>query len=104
MVSNIFYCLACFYFIYIAWTYTKILNVMISETSVLKRPVGLALDAEDFDCLVRGGVLQVAVHRDGRNCLVRVILKDIGFDMMAKCLSDACDGKNIHKDRNKIIN
>ena len=51
----------------------------------------IALDLEDFQCLVRGGQLDLV---DGKgDAAVSVILKDIGFIQMYDAIKKAEDGE-----------
>jgi hypothetical protein len=104
--QSAFYCIGCMLFCYVAWMYTKILSSLHAETSVLKAPMAFSLDEEDFNCLVRGGVLNVFYTRHNRGQVVKVILKDIGFHRMEKCLEDAISKTGTYsskQDHNKLV-
>lgn len=49
----------------------------------------IALDEQAYRCLVRGGELTVK----GKDVEVKIILNDIGFDVMDKVLSEVILGK-----------
>lgn len=101
--QSAFYCIGCMLFCYVAWMYTKILSKLSDESSILKMPMAFTLDEEDIRCLIRGGVLNVLYTRHNRGQVVRVALKDIGFQRIEKCLEDAMIGKNIRVDHNKFV-
>lgn len=101
--QSLFYCIACFCFMAIAFVYLKILSMLSRENNILKYPLVISLDAEDFGCLVRGGILKVGHFRYGRNSLVCLALRDIGFDHMEEKIESAINGKDIQKEHVKII-
>ena len=54
----------------------------------------ISLDEEDFNCLVRGGVVKIGDR-------VSICLKDIGIDQMYKGIKSAELGIDIYKDHKK---
>lgn len=55
----------------------------------------ISLNENDFDCLTRGGILQI-VDENNRN-IYNVALKDIGFTNMEKSITKAMAGIDIQK-------
>ncbi len=53
----------------------------------------IALDEQDFACLVRGGVLHVGD--------IKIILKDIGYIQMDIAIANAEAGIDVYKDHVK---
>ena len=51
----------------------------------MSEPIRIRLEAEDFACLVRGGL--VARTRDGQRVLIA--LADIGYERMNEAIADA---------------
>ena len=99
-LQSIFYLVGCGMFCWIGWMYTSILNLLRKENQ-RQRDVYVSLDEDDFNCLVRGGVLKIA-YVDKRQ-VVQVCLKDIGFDRMDKAIDSAKRGNNIRQDHHKVI-
>ena len=60
----------------------------------------IALDEEDFNCLVRG--VELKVFDKSTLTYVYIILKDIGFDRMDFCISNADKGIDIYKSHTKV--
>jgi len=54
----------------------------------------ISLDEEDFNCLVRGGI--ITVDKD-----LKICLKDIGFHCMAFAIEKASKGIDIRKDHKR---
>jgi hypothetical protein len=102
-VQSIFYTLGCLLFSYIAWTYTKMLSLMRQENSSLRNAIKISLDQEDFSCLVRGGVLNVARADKYQSFTVMLMLQDIGFHVMEGEIASAQLGNDIYKGHNKIL-
>lgn len=61
--------------------------------------IKIALDQEDFSCLVRGG--QLTIKND--NVEIAIILKDIGFHVMEAEIASAELGNDIYKGHTKIL-
>jgi hypothetical protein len=64
-----------------------------------KKSIPIRLDQADFQCLVRGGVLEIKVG-EGE---IRIMLADIGFDIMYDCIERVENGeeevyKNLTRD------
>jgi hypothetical protein len=53
----------------------------------------ISLTDQDFECLVRGGILEI--YEPSSKKLVKLCLQDIGFDRMEELLNKAEGGKNI---------
>lgn len=102
--QSVFYCMSCFIFCYIAWMYTRIFAKVSSDNCQLRRPISFTLDDEDFDCLVRGGALKVALMQEGKVHCITLALQDIGFDVMTQSVVRAKMGKGTYQDHCKIIN
>lgn len=101
--QSLFYILMCFLFCYVAYMYTKILNLLKDDNSILKQPINIFMDNDDFECLVRGGNLKVAFMKGDKKHLVNIALKDIGFNMMYQGVEKAEKGENTYIGHNKII-
>lgn len=59
----------------------------------MTKPNNILLDAEDFNCLIRGGILTIGN--------IRIALSDIGFDMMFHIIETAILDKKFYKIRKK---
>jgi hypothetical protein len=57
----------------------------------------IKLDAEDFKCLVSGGVLKINMG----NGFVSIILADIGFERMHNILDSIEDNEEFYQDRER---
>ncbi len=67
----------------------------LSYTGSVNTLHNIMLDEKDFSCLVRGGIIHMGN--------LRIVLKDIGFDIMEQSLDSALAGKDIYKDHVKEI-
>jgi hypothetical protein len=56
----------------------------------MRANVKITLDEPHLSALLRGGEVKVTVQ----GVIVRMILKDIGFEVIGKCLHDAIDRKD----------
>lgn len=55
------------------------------------------LDTQDFECLVRGGILRIPKHN------LVIALSDIGFYEMDKAIEKANDKVDLYKDHVKEV-
>jgi hypothetical protein len=59
------------------------------------KEIRIKLDEPELRTLIRGGELTLTSGR--HDTTVEMILSDIGFDQIQKCLDDAVDGKDHYK-------
>lgn len=102
-IDNIFYCLACLFFIYTALTNMKLLRSYKKENESLRKDILFSLNANDLHCLVRGGILTVLYCKSERHHTIKLRLQDITYPQMAVIFSEMNDEKSGRADQNKIV-
>lgn len=101
LLQTIFYCVGSGAFVYISLTYSRLFRLLKKENTSLRNRY-ISLDNEDFGCLVRGGVLTVVDASKGG--VIKIALRDIGFDQMHLKINHAMSGQNTYAEHTKIIN
>lgn len=69
--------------------------MIFSRTSKKTRELRIKLDELELRTLLRGG--ELTLESKATNTKVKMILADIGFDQIQKCLNDVIEGKDHYK-------
>lgn len=59
------------------------------------KDIRIRLEEPELRALLRGG--ELTLESKNKNLTVKMVLADIGFDQIQKCLDDAIEGKDHYK-------